>query len=171
MSQPRAHAPLPLHEATEPYTSSQQTASTHSWLCHSRFLLQCSALGKGLLIKKSGLLCESTLGDKGSWSYSGPSSSKAVMWRTWGLRFAFPDRQYLLVWVQKAGCFFFFIFFFCQWSDIYKKFILCSFHRHLKEHCVYSYVTEWQLLSRKWSHASGIFASGKINHLAKYDFN
>lgn len=54
VSQPRAHAPLPLHAATEPYSSSQQTASTYGWLCHTCFLPQCSAVGKGLLIKNQG---------------------------------------------------------------------------------------------------------------------
>lgn len=51
----------------------------------------------------------------------GPSSSKAVMWRTWGLRLAFPDRQYLLVWVQEASLSSSSSLFFCQWSDIYKE--------------------------------------------------
>lgn len=86
----------------------------------------------------------------------GPSSSKAVVWRTWGLGLAFPDRQYLLVWVQRPA-FLLLLLCFCV-SDLTstRKFVLCSFHRRLKhQHCVCSYVTEWQLLWRKWSCASG----------------
>lgn len=101
------------------YTSSQQTASTYSWICRTGFLLQCSALGKGLLIENQRSSVRATLQIRDA-AIIWPSSSKAVMWRTWGLRLAFPDRQYLLVWVQEAS-FSSSSSFFCQWSDIYKE--------------------------------------------------
>lgn len=44
------------------YTSSPQTASTYSWLCHTGFLLQCSALGKGLLIENQRSSVRASLG-------------------------------------------------------------------------------------------------------------
>lgn len=160
MSQPRAHAPLPLHAATEPYTSSQQTASTYSWLCHSGFLLQCSALGKGLLIKNQGSSARASSEIREADRNLAPLPVK--LWCEGPGPQVSLSRETVSASVGSRG-WLFLLLLFCQW----RKLILCPFHRQLRQHCACSYVTEWQLLWRKWSHASGIFASGRINHLAK----
>lgn len=142
MSRPRAHAHLPLHVALS-FTLPASTAGTYSW---SATQVRAAVL---------------SLGESGDADHNLAPLPANVMWRTRSLRLAFPDRQYLLVWVQEASCFFFFFFFFFFKFLFFvsnltstRKFILCPFHRHLKhQHCIYSYVTEWQLLWRKWSHA------------------
>lgn len=68
------------------------------------------------------------------------------------------SRQTVSASVGSRGQLFFFFFFVFFVSDLTstRKCVLCSFHRRLKhQHCVCSYVTEWQLLWRKWSCASG----------------
>lgn len=153
------------------YTSSQQTASTYSWICRTGFLLQCSALGKGLLIENQRSSVRATLQIRDA-AIIWPSSSKAVMWRTWGLRLAFPDRQYLLVWVQEASFSSSSSFFVSDLTST-RKCVLCSFHRRWKhQHCVCSYVTEWQLLWRTWSCASGhLCLWQEKNHFTKFNSN
>lgn len=103
------------------YTSSPQTASTYSWLCHTGFLLQCSALGKGLLIENQRSSVRASLGIRDA----------AIIWPLFQQGCDVKDlrpqarlsRQTVSASVGSRGqpFFFFFFVFFCQWSDIYKE--------------------------------------------------
>lgn len=137
------------------YTSRQQTASTYSWICHTGFLLQCSALGKGLLIENQRSSVRASLRIRDA----------AIIWPLFQQSCDVKDlrpqarlsRQTVSASVGSRGqLFFFFFFFFVSDLTSTRKCVLCSFHRRLKhQHCVCSYVTEWQLLWRTWSCASG----------------
>lgn len=106
--------PLSLH-------FSPQTASTYSWLCHTGFLLQCSALGKGLLIENQRSSVRASLGIRDA----------AITWPLFqqgcGVKDLRPrarlSRQTVSASVGSEASLSSSSssLFLCQWSDIYKE--------------------------------------------------